>query len=328
MHRLCTGLCLAGAALAVAITGIKSATAAVSCSISAITASYGSVDILSGAIDDTTGTFTVTCSGGSASQSIRLCLEMGAGATALGPSNERVLRSASDYIDQEFYFDAARTQVWGAWGTTVTAYPVASPAGIQQDVTLNGSGNGTFNYTVYGRIFGSQQTKTPGSYTWTGSSPAVQYRATSGATACPTGGSTAASSGSTFSATINSNANVSTSGVNFGSVSFMTSNTDATGTVTVQATNTTPYNVGLGAGGGSGATVATRKMTNGANTVTYSLYSDVSRTTVWGNTIGSDTVTGTGSGNNQSLTVYGRAPVQSSKPPGTYTDTVVVTVTY
>lgn len=69
-------------------------------------------------------------------------------------------------------------------------------------------------------------------------------------------------------------------------------------------------------------------MTNGANTVTYSLYTNSSRTTVWGNTVGTDTVSGTGTGSNQNLTVFGRVPVQSAVSPATYTDTIVVTVTY
>jgi spore coat protein U-like protein len=58
------------------------------------------------------------------------------------------------------------------------------------------------------------------------------------------------------------------------------------------------------------------------------LYSNAGRTTVWGNTVGTDTVAGTGTGATQSLTVYGRVPVQSTPGAGTYTDTVITTVTY
>jgi spore coat protein U-like protein len=62
--------------------------------------------------------------------------------------------------------------------------------------------------------------------------------------------------------------------------------------------------------------------------VTYSLYSDSGRATVWGNTVGTNTVAGTGNGASQSYTVYGRAPAQTTPAAGTYTDTVTVTVTY
>jgi spore coat protein U-like protein len=69
-------------------------------------------------------------------------------------------------------------------------------------------------------------------------------------------------------------------------------------------------------------------MTSGANTVTYSLYTSAARTVVWGNTVGTDTVSGSGSGLGRSYTVYGRVPSQTVPPPATYTDTIVVTVTY
>ena len=74
--------------------------------------------------------------------------------------------------------------------------------------------------------------------------------------------------------------------------------------------------------------MTTRKMTSGANTINYSLYQNSSRTTVWGNTVGTNTVSGTGSGLGQALTVYGRVPPQTTPAPGTYTDTIVATVTY
>lgn len=127
----------------------------------------------------------------------------------------------------------------------------------------------------------------------------------------------------TASCTINS-----ASTLNFGSQGVLVANVDNTSTLSVQCTNTTPYNIGLDAGVGAGATVAVRKMTSGGNTVNYSLYTDAGRTTVWGNTVGTDTVAATGNGAAQSYTIYGRVPPQSTPAPATYTDTVTVTVTY
>ena len=68
--------------------------------------------------------------------------------------------------------------------------------------------------------------------------------------------------------------------------------------------------------------------TSGGATITYSLYSDSGHTTVWGNTVGTNTVSATGNGAAQSYTVYGRVPSQSTPAAATYTDTVTVTVTY
>jgi spore coat protein U-like protein len=120
----------------------------------------------------------------------------------------------------------------------------------------------------------------------------------------------------------------SASTLNFGTQGVLSTNVDQTSTVQVTCTNTTPYNIGLDAGTGSGATVATRKLTSGATTVNYTLYSNSTRTTLWGNTVGTDTVAATGNGAAQSYTVYGRVPPQAAPAPGTYTDTITVTVTY
>jgi spore coat protein U domain-containing protein, fimbrial subunit CupE1/2/3/6 len=120
----------------------------------------------------------------------------------------------------------------------------------------------------------------------------------------------------------------STSTMDFGTQGVLTANVDSTSTLAVQCTNTTPYDIGLNIGLGSGATVAVRKMTNGSNTINYSLYTDSARSTVWGNTVGTDTVAATGNGASQSYTVYGRVPAQTTPAAAAYTDTITVTVTY
>ena len=145
------------------------------------------------------------------------------------------------------------------------------------------------------------------------------------------GPSLAATATSTFTTQVTIAASCtinSASTLNFGNQGVLIANVDQTSTLQVQCTNTTPYNVGLNAGTGTGATTVVRKMTSGANTVNYALYSDSARTTVWGNTIGTDTVLATGSGASQSYTVYGRVPPQTTPAPGTYSDTVTMTVTY
>lgn len=120
----------------------------------------------------------------------------------------------------------------------------------------------------------------------------------------------------------------------FGTPTSLTAAIDQTSSITVRCTTGSSYNVGLSAGAGAGATVSARKMTGLTTTtatVGYNLYSDTGRTVNWGNTVGTDTVTGTGTGSNQVLTVYGRVPVASLNPapiPQNYKDTVTVTVTY
>lgn len=103
--------------------------------------------------------------------------------------------------------------------------------------------------------------------------------------------------------------------------------TTSTSVISVTCTSAAPYNVGLDKGA-NGSSVTARLLKTGANTLPYSLYSDASYTVNWGNTVGTDTVTGTGSGILQNVTVYGRIPAAAAVPAGAYTDTVTVTVTY
>jgi spore coat protein U-like protein len=120
----------------------------------------------------------------------------------------------------------------------------------------------------------------------------------------------------------------SAAALDFGSQGVLAGNVDQISTIAVTCTNTTPYNIGLDAGTGSGATVATRKMTSARAAVKYSLYSDSGHTSVWGTTVGTDAVAATGDGNSQSYTVYGLVPPQAIPAGGTYNDTITVTVTY
>ncbi|MER9232533.1 spore coat U domain-containing protein [Mesorhizobium sp. M0622] len=130
--------------------------------------------------------------------------------------------------------------------------------------------------------------------------------------------------------TITNQCKVQTAGdLNFGSHGVIDGNVEETSTIGVQCTSGQTYNVGLGAGAGTGATVAVRKMTSpAAATVNYTMYSNSARTLVWGDTVNTDTVTGTGDGNVQNLTVYGRVPAQLTPAAGDYTDTVAITITY
>lgn len=108
-----------------------------------------------------------------------------------------------------------------------------------------------------------------------------------------------------------------------------TTNNDATSTIAVQCTNTTPFNIGLDAGTGGGTTTTRKLLNSGTSaTVNYKLYSDTNHTTNWGNTVSTDTVSDTGTGASVNYTVYGRIPPQTTPAPGAYTDTVTVTVTY
>jgi spore coat protein U-like protein len=119
----------------------------------------------------------------------------------------------------------------------------------------------------------------------------------------------------------------STATLDLGSSGVINANHDANTPLHIQCTNTTPYTIGLDAGTTTGATVAQRLLVNGAATVNYNLYTASNYTTIWGNA-GGALVNSTGNGADQLFTIYGRVPAQTTPAPGTYTDTVTVTVTY
>ncbi|MHB1494793.1 MAG: Csu type fimbrial protein [Acidithiobacillus sp.] len=139
----------------------------------------------------------------------------------------------------------------------------------------------------------------------------------------------AATAATTFSVTATMMPNCTISATNLAFGSYTGALVDATSTISVTCTNTTGYNVGLNAGTSSGATVTTRKMTGPAGaTLAYALYQDSAHTINWGNTVGTDTVSGTGNGSAQTLTVYGQVPAGQFVTPGAYTDTITATITY
>lgn len=129
------------------------------------------------------------------------------------------------------------------------------------------------------------------------------------------------------SVTVQASCLVTASSMTFGTYSGAAVN--ATSTVSVTCTNSTPYNVGLSAGMATGSIVDTRKMTGpGSATLGYALASNSQGTVNWGQTVGTDTVAGTGNGSTQALTVRGQIPAGQYVAPGSYSDSVTVTVTY
>lgn len=129
------------------------------------------------------------------------------------------------------------------------------------------------------------------------------------------------------SATAVDSCDVTASDLSFGTYDPLNpSPTDADSLVTITCTVDTGYVIGLDAGTGIGATVDTRKLSNGNEVIDYSLYRDSGRKLVWGNT--SDTATGIGTGTPTETPVYGRIPPRQTVKRGVYNDTVTVSVMF
>jgi len=111
---------------------------------------------------------------------------------------------------------------------------------------------------------------------------------------------------------------------------------DSTGTITVTCTATV---LGISASWdillstGSSPSFTPRRMFNGGNSMQYNLYTNAARTQVWGDGTGGTAkvsdlqlvVVGT---TQYSYTAYGRIPALQNLGPGTYTDTITVTLNY
>jgi spore coat protein U-like protein len=130
------------------------------------------------------------------------------------------------------------------------------------------------------------------------------------------------------SATVQGSCSISATALSFGA--YTGTALPATSTITVNCTGGSTYNVGLNPGTSTGATVTTRKMTGQYlhGTLAYSLFSNSGLSTNWGQTIGTDTVAGTGTGAAQTLTVYGQIPAGTAPAADGYFDTITATITY
>jgi spore coat protein U-like protein len=120
--------------------------------------------------------------------------------------------------------------------------------------------------------------------------------------------------------------------INAGALSFGAytgaSAVTAQATLTANCTNAAPYSVALDKGAGSGASITTRKLTASGGTLNYSLYQDAGFATLWGDGTTGTQASGTGTGVNQTITVYGQIPGSQAVTVGSYVDTVTATITY
>lgn len=119
---------------------------------------------------------------------------------------------------------------------------------------------------------------------------------------------------------------ISSAGVAFGSYDvFSASNLDGAGTINVSCDVSAVFTTALSAGGGK---FATRTLASGPHKLKYNLYTDVTRTTIWRDgTAGTVTLSGIAAPA-ATQTVFGRIPATQKKPVGSYTDSIILTLTF
>jgi spore coat protein U-like protein len=277
---------------------------------------------------DTTGTIAVTCSG-TAGTTVRVCLSLGSGgATGSTVAQRRMqMGTTANTINFNLYKDAARTLIWGQRQTVPTYTP------FQLDIPIPAGGTASGSATVYGRIASGQPAKPSGSYTasftgGTGGEGRITTDTTLSCSSLPNVPRTRF--GLSSSVAIGAACAVTASDINFGTVGSLATLHDGTGQLQAACSLSTPYTIAMD-GGSTAANIAARKLSlggAGAGIIGYQLYRDAARTLVWGNGTTGTVQSGTGNGAAQTIPVYARIPVQATPAPGTYEDTITVTLTY
>ncbi|RRA49550.1 spore coat protein U domain-containing protein [Acidipila sp. EB88] len=276
-----------------ALLGARHAMAAGTCSnLTAQPVNFG--NYTSAATTTGGSAVSVSCTAGTA-----ITGSINAGTTTGATTAVRKMKSsAGATINYGLFQDSAHTTNWGN-----------TPGTDTENTTATGSTQTSYVYP----LASAGQYVAPGTYTDT-------------VTLTVSGGTSPVSVTIAVTATVVAMCTLSAGPLAFSNYSG--SLTTATATLSVTCTSTTTYNVGLDAGAGSGATVSTRLMTLNGATLPYQVFQNSAHSINWGNTVGTDTVAGIGTGTAQSLTGYGLIPAGHLVTPGTYTDTVTATVTY
>ncbi len=133
------------------------------------------------------------------------------------------------------------------------------------------------------------------------------------------------------SATVNKTCTITTTAVAFGVYDPVVTNAstalDAAGTIVVTCTKGAGTRIDLGLGANAAGSV--RRMTGGGDFLTYELYTDSGRTTVWGSGAGAgNTIGAAPSKAARTVDVYGRVAAGQDVSAASYTDTVVATINF
>ncbi len=322
-----------------ALLASSHARATTTCSATMTDLSFGTV-VPGGAAVNATATLNYSCTysgflGSLFGDYVRLCFSIGTGSGGSGYNPRAMTSGAGDTMNFQIYSNSGNSTVWGGTGS---AYTVPQTT-LQFTVLSNGTTqNGSL--TVYGQVPMGQAALGAGTYMSafnTAANVQLTYAynevllslgtypatCTDGGTGNGTGlfpFSVGASVQPSCSLTAASNMNFPTVASNF------SSNDNASSSIQMTCVNRTAWQVGLD--NGQHAAGTTRRMVQGANAVTYQLYSDNAFSVPWGNTLNTNTVGGTGNGSSQTLHVYGQVAPQAALAAGSYSDTITVMVTF
>ncbi|WFR99188.1 Csu type fimbrial protein [Rhizobium tumorigenes] len=321
IHKVMLGLL--GVVTSIGFTLAAMPANAQSCTVTMANLNFGTVNLLGGASVDSSTTVSINCSNTlNVSTNVRVCINVGGGSGGM-VGGARTMANGANLLQYQLYQDASRSTPLGSLDLPALGAPQPF------DLLLLPLTSASMTRSVYGRILATQPTTPGGAYSslFTGSSFRVNWTPyTLTAPACSSVTQNPTFSAFSVQSFVDRTCSVTAQNLNFGSQGLLKTKVDASTDLSVTCTSGLPFSISLN-GGLTNAVPAQRKMTNGTNSITYGLFRDAARSQLWGSLAGL-LASGTGTGLVQRLVVYGRVPAQTTPPIGTYSDTVVVTITY
>lgn len=336
------------ALLALLLTGwwgfVPDARADTSCSVTPADLNFGAVDASGYATASATWTWNCDTSelfGGSQAL-VKMCFRVGAGSGLTSTISARTMSTPSprnDVLNYQIFADAAYGKTWTDSVTPPSSVEIAFAYPLSSIFGLFASGSGSGTVTLYGRI-PAQSLAAGNDYTsaFNGAAAQIIYRYSYTSTApgnCNSGTGTQGTPSSfsfTARAQVPDICTISTAtDLDFGgNAGIISSNRDSTSAIGLACRVRSTWDVGLNNGINASGSVRRMRLGATSNYVNYELYRDNARSVRWGNTVNSDTFSGTSTAATTTLTVYGRVPGSptQSVPTGTYNDIVTITVTY
>jgi len=295
------------------------------CTATATSINFGNVSPISGAAVPGTGTVSITCTWSTVTltPSVEVCLNVGA-------TSPRTMSNGTNTMQYDLYQDSAHSQIWGS------VYNGTTPISLELNKPATGTSAST-TVTYYGLIAQNQPTvptvnnsSTVYTQSFAGTETSLNYGFF--LLVAPTCASLTTSDGTfpfTASATVINNCLISATNVSFGTAGVLKASLVATGSISARCTNGDAFRISLNGGASGNVAARTLLQQGGGGVVNYQLYTDSAYSIPWGDgTAGTSMVTGTGSGNAQSINVYGRVPAQSTPAPGNYSDTITATIVF
>ncbi len=276
---------------------------------------------------DSRGNIALACQGGAAPSYVRYCVYLPDGVPLAGINPRLMTNYNGAQMRYDLYSDPTLQNIIGpppaGGGFPVYTGTLDIPGGYAQVTT---------NIPVYGRVPTGQSL--PAAHAFESQIASVltwSLRTGSYPLACNGGALTQSNTTSLrVQATVASGCRITlATDLDFGSASSLAARHDQSSTILVRCPLNIQWTMGLDDGVNASSGARQMRNSNSGQVVRYELYKDFGHMQRWGNA-GGELASGAGAGelNPSSSTVYGRVPAQATAPPGVYSDTVTVTLTY